>query len=193
MRKTYRRREVKPVLVPFRVNRDIRVPEVRLVDENGANIGVVSTEDALKRAEAAELDLVEVSPLAKPPVAKILDFHQFKYQREKEVQKAKAKQKKQEIKGVRLSLRIGKHDQDFRLNQAIEFLNDGNKLKVELPLRGREHQHTDLAATIVQTFVDQLKKHHDIVVEQPVQKQAGRLSLICYSNGKIAAPEAVKQ
>ncbi len=172
-------------MVPFRVNRDIRVPEVRLVDENGQNVGVVSTLDALQRAEAAELDLVEVSPLAQPPVAKILDFHQFKYQREKEVQKAKAKQKKQELKGVRLSLRIGKHDSDFRLNQAIEFLNDGNKLKVELPLRGREHQHTDLAASIVQSFVEQLKAYHNIVVEQPVQKQAGRLSLICYSTGKV--------
>ncbi len=175
------------------MNRDIRVPELRLVDENGQNVGVVTTEDALRRAEAAELDLVEVSPLAQPPVAKILDFHQFKYEREKEAQKAKAKQKKQELKGVRLSLRIGKHDQDFRLNQAIGFLEDGNKLKIELPLRGRENQHTDLAATIIQTFVEQLRKHFTLVIEQPVQKQAGRLSLICYSTGKVETKEKKKE
>ena len=71
------------------------------------------------------------------------------------------------------------------MNQAIEFLNDGNKLKVELPLRGREHQHTDLAASIVQSFVEQLKAYHTLAIEQPVQKQAGRLSLICYSTGKV--------
>lgn len=186
MRKTYRRREQKTNVIPFRVNRDIRVPEVRLVDEKGGNVGVVTTEEAMRRAEAAELDLVEVSPLAQPPVAKILDFHQFKYQREKEMQKAKAKQKKQELKGVRLSLRIGKHDQDFRLNQAIQFLDDGNKLKVELPLRGREHQHTDIAEEIIKSFVEQLKTRHQLVVEQAIQKQAGRLSLICYSAGKVS-------
>lgn len=171
------------------MNRDIRVPEVRLVGENGENIGVVPTEDALRRAEAAELDLVEVSPLAKPPVCKLLDFNQFKYQRDKEVQKAKAKQKKQEIKGVRLSLRIGKHDQEFRLNQAIGFLDDGHKLKVELPLRGRENQHVDLAREVMESFVAQLRERYQITIEQPIQKQAGRLSLICYAAGKVAAEQ----
>ena len=146
---------------------------------------MVSVEDALRRAQLAELDLVEVSPLARPPVAKILNFHHFKYQREKEAQRQKARQKKQELKGVRLSLRIGKHDQEVRLEQAIGFLDDGDKLKVELPLRGRENQHADLAAQVIQSFVDDLKKQFTIVIEQPIQKQGGRLSLVCTTSGRI--------
>lgn len=185
MRKIFRRRPDKPIITPFRINRDIRVSEVRLIDERGENIGVVSVEDALRRAQLAELDLVEVSPLARPPVAKILNFHHFKYQREKEAQRQKARQKKQELKGVRLSLRIGKHDQEVRLEQAIGFLDDGDKLKVELPLRGRENQHADLAAQVIQTFVDDLKKQFTIVIEQPIQKQGGRLSLVCTTSGRI--------
>lgn len=167
------------------MNRDIRVPEVRLVDENGENVGVVTTEDALQRAIAADLDLVEVSPLARPPVAKILSFHTFKYQKEKEVQRQKAKQKKQELKGVRLSLRIGTHDREVRLEQAIRFLDEGNKLKVELPLRGRENQHTDLATQLMQGFVDDLKKSFQITLEQPIQKLGNRLSVICAPNGRV--------
>jgi len=185
LRKIFRRRPDKPIITPFRINRDIRVSEVRLIDERGENIGVVSVEDALRRAQLAELDLVEVSPLARPPVAKILNFHHFKYQREKEAQRQKARQKKQELKGVRLSLRIGKHDQEVRLEQAIGFLDDGDKLKVELPLRGRENQHADLAAQVIQTFVDDLKKQFTIVIEQPIQKQGGRLSLVCTTSGRI--------
>jgi translation initiation factor IF-3 len=188
LRKTFRRRVDKPVVVPFKINRDIRSADVRLIDEKGENIGVVSTAEALQRAESLEMDLVEVSPLANPPVAKILNFHAFKYQHEKEVQRQKARQKKQEMKGVRLSLRIGQHDQNVRLDQARRFLADGDKLKVELPLRGRENQHADLAGQVVQTFIDELKKEFTIIIEQPLQKQGGRLSLICTTSGRIPAP-----
>lgn len=185
MRRTYRPRIKPSVSLQFRVNRDIRVPEVRLIDEHGANVGVVSVEEALRRAEAVELDLVEVFPAANPPVAKIINFSQFKYQRDKEVQKQKSKQKKQEIKGVRLSLRISQHDQDMRVEQAIRFFEQGHKLKVELPLRGREHQHTDLAAGVVDAFLAKLRQRFTLTIEQPLQKQGGRLSLICFSSGKV--------
>jgi len=179
LRKTFRSHFQKPVVQQFRVNREIRVPEVRLIDENGVNVGVVPVEEAIRRAEEAELDLVEVYPLAVPPVAKILNFHQLKYKQGKEIQKQKARQKKQEIKGIRLSLRISQHDQEMRLDQAVRFFKEGNKLKVELPLRGRENQHQDLARSVMESFIEQLKARHPLAIEQPLQKQGGRLSLIC--------------
>lgn len=184
MRRTYRRAVVKPTGPQYKMNSQITAPKVRLIDENGKMVGEVSLADALKQAQSAELDLVEISPKAEPPVAKILDFHQFKYQKEKEIQKAKAKQKKQEIKGIRLSFRIGEHDKEFRLNQAAKFLDDGHKLKLELQLRGREHSRKDLAAQVIEQFVDALSERYNITVEQPVQKQGGKLSLICFSAGK---------
>lgn len=187
MRKTYRPRYRKPDIALYRVNQAIVAPEVRLVDENGANVGVVSLEDALQRAEAAEQDLVEVSPLATPPVAKILNYHQLKYRQDKESQKQKANQKRQETKGIRLSLRISQHDQDMRLDQAKSFLDEGHKLKVELILRGRENEHKALAAALIETFVQRLRQQYRIAVEQPVQKQGGRLSLICFSSGQVGA------
>ena len=179
MRKTFRPYFRPPTVPQFRVNREIRVPEVRLIDENGINAGIVPIEDALKRAEEAGLDLVEVYPSASPPVAKILNFHQLKYKQGKEIQKQKARQKKQEIKGIRLSLRISQHDQDMRLEQAVKFLKEGNKLRIELPLRGRENQHQDIARSIMESFIEQLKTRHSLSIEQPSQRQGGKLSLIC--------------
>ena len=190
MRKTFRSHFQKPVVQQFRVNREIRVPEVRLIDENGVNVGVVPVEEAIRRAEEAELDLVEVYPLAVPPVAKILNFHQLKYKQGKEIQKQKARQKKQEIKGIRLSLRISQHDQEMRLDQAVRFFKEGNKLKVELPLRGRENQHQDLARSVMESFIEQLKARHPLAIEQPLQKQGGRLSLICVPGSKAVKLEA---
>lgn len=184
MRRTYRRREVKPVGVQFRVNTQIVAPELRLIDENAELVGIVSLAEALNRSRLAELDLVEVSPMATPPVAKILDYHQFKYQKDKEVQKSKAKQKKQEIKGIRLSLRIGDHDKGVRLNQATKFLDDGHKLKIELQLRGRENRHKDMAEAVITGFVEDLRKQYDITVEQPVQKMGNKMSLVCFSSQK---------
>jgi translation initiation factor IF-3 len=185
LRKTYRPRFRKPVGPQYRVNRAIVAPEVRLVDEQGVNVGVVPLEEALRLAEAAELDLVEVSPLAAPPVAKILDFSQFKYKQDKEIQKQKVRQRKQEVKGVRLSLRIGQHDQRMRLDQASRFFDEGHKLKIELPLRGRENQHQDLARSVVESFLDALRVRYQVAVEQPLERQGGRLSVICYSTGKV--------
>ncbi|MFA7286667.1 MAG: translation initiation factor IF-3 [Patescibacteria group bacterium] len=192
MRRTYRRRVILPVGPAYKVNREITAPEVRLVDEKGQNVGVVATAEARAMAEKAGYDLVEVSPTAKPPVAKILDFSQFKYQRDKETQKAKQKQKKQETKGIRLSTRIGTHDLELRLNQASKFLDDGSKLKIELLLRGREHQHRELAEATINQFIDGLKKRYTITIEQPVLKVGARMSLICFSSGKVAAPQPAK-
>lgn len=185
LRRTYRRRVIVPIGPVYKANKDITSSHLRLIDEKGENVGVVTTVEAKAMAERVGYDLVEVSPNADPPVAKILDFSQFKYQRDKESQKAKQKQKKQETKGVRLSTRIGAHDLELRLNQATKFLDEGHKLKIELLLRGREHQHRELAEATINEFIAGLKERYTITIEQPVQKVGGRMSLICAGNGKV--------
>lgn len=176
MRRSRHRRPPPPPPPTFRANERIRVPQVRLIDATGTMIGVVDTPAALRAAEEAGLDLVEVSPKAEPPVCRILDYGSFKYQIEKEDRARKAKQKATELKGVRLSLRIGKHDMTIRLTQAREFLADNQKVKIELPLRGREKAHGDQARVVLNEFVAELGD--SVKVEQPTSWQAGRLSII---------------
>lgn len=162
----------------YRVNQYIRIDKVRLIDENGQNIGVVDTAQALAMSQEKGLDLVEVFPLAKPPVAKIIDYSKMKYQEEKERRKGRVKQKKVEVKGIRLSLRIGKHDQEVRINQAQKFLADGNKVKIEMILRGRERGRMDLAKKNINEFIDTLNKAQPVKVEQSLSAQGGKLSVL---------------
>ena len=135
---------VKPTII-FRSNAQIRVPEVSLINEEGENIGTIETAKALQMAEEAGMDLVEVNPKANPPVVKIMDFGQFKYERENKAHKQKLQQKKVETKNIRLSVRISEHDFEFRLDQAAKFLAKDNKLKIEIMMRGREKQYPQKA------------------------------------------------
>lgn len=176
MRKSHKRRPDKPLVIEFRANQRIRSAEVRLIDENGQMVGTVSIGDALRRAEDVGLDLVEVSPKAVPPVCKIMNFGSFKYQKEKEAKAQKQKQKIGELKGIRLSLRIGDHDKEIRLAQAKEFLAEQNKVRVELTLKGRERQHIEQARQIMNEFVKNLGD--SAKVEQPFTRQAGKLSIV---------------
>lgn len=162
----------------YRINQYIRVPEVRLIDENGQNVGIVETQKAIALAQEGGLDLVEVSPLAQPPVAKIIDFSKMKYKEEKERRKEKAKQKKIEVKGIRLSLRISEHDKEIRLNQAKKFLDQENKIRIGLILKGREKQHLSLAKEIVNKFIDSLNQLIPIMIEHPLNIQGGKLSVL---------------
>lgn len=179
MRRIYRRAKPKPEK-RFRVNDQIRIPEVFLIDENGQNIGNIPTQKALAMARELELDLVEVNPKIRPSVAKIMDFGQFKYEKEKQAQKQKAQQKRTDTKGIRLSIRISKHDFDFRLNQASKFLAQGNKLKIEVTLKGRERQHPAKAREMINKFIENLKQIEglNIHVEQDLTKQGGKFSII---------------
>src|SRR3972149_4506317 len=120
----------------YYANERIRATELRVVDADGGNLGVLPTAKALEIARERGLDLVEVSPKANPPVARIMDFGQFKYQKEKEAKKQRAASKQSEIKGVRLSPRIGDHDFNIRMMQAKSFLEDGNKVQIEIVMRG---------------------------------------------------------
>lgn len=131
------------------MNRDIRVPEVRLVDEDGEMIGVVPTREALARAQEVGLDLVEISPGAEPPVCKILDYGKFKFEQDKRAAEAKKKQKVIELKEIKLRPGIGDHDYEIKLKQAKKFLGEGDKVKFTLRYRGRELSRTELGMQVL--------------------------------------------
>jgi len=179
MRRTWRK--AKPKLEKkFFVNRQIRARDVFLIDENGENVGSMDTRDALLKAEEIGLDLVEVNPAAKPPVAKIMDYGQFKYEKEKRAHKQKVQQKKVDTKGIRLSVRISAHDFGFRIGQAEKFLQKGHKLKIELILKGREKAHPEKAVQTINGFVAKLEENKDLSLtrEQDLTKQGGRFIMI---------------
>lgn len=180
MRRIYRRPQPKEEGKRFRANEQINAREVFLIDEDGNKLGNMSTQEARRMAQEKELDLVEVNPLGNPPVAKIMDYGQFKYEQDKLAQKQKSKQKKIEIKGIRLSPRISEHDLEMRQDQAKKFLSKGDKLKVELILKGREKQHTDRALQLMKDFVAGIETDlgSQIVREQDLTKQDGRFSII---------------
>ncbi|MFA5886856.1 MAG: translation initiation factor IF-3 [Patescibacteria group bacterium] len=164
----------------FRANNQIRVPEVFLIDENNEAIGKLTTIQAIAMAEEAGLDLVEVNPKAEPPVVKIVNLGQLKYEREKQAHKQKMQQKKTETKNIRLSFRISEHDREMRQIQAGKFLSKDNKIKIELILRGRERQYPQKAAEIVRNFAAKLQTNPDfnIEIEQPLTNQGGRFTMI---------------
>jgi len=179
MRRTWRKAKPK-IEKKFRSNAQIRVPVVFLIDENGENVGEMPLREALARAEAVELDLVEVNPKPDVPVCKIMDYGQFKYEQDKKAHKQKVAQKKVDTKGVRLSVRISQHDYDMRVAQGLKFLQKGHKLKIELILKGRERQHMAKAAEIIRTFVADLSKAEgmNIISEQDLTKQGARFIMV---------------
>lgn len=179
MRRTWKR--AKPKLEKrFKTNDLIRVPEVSVIDENGENIGIISTAKAKEMALELGMDLVEVNPVAVPPVCKIMNYGQFKYEQEKKAHKQKIQQKKTETKGVRLSVRISEHDFNVRIEQASKFLLKGNKLKIELFLKGREKAHPEKAREIIGTFVQKLQENKEMSItsEQDLTIQGGKFIMI---------------
>jgi translation initiation factor IF-3 len=137
----------------------IRIPQVRVVDEEGAQLGVMPTPRALEMAQERGLDLVEVAPMAAPPVVKFLDFGQYKYDLTKREKEAKRKQRSVTFKEVRLSPKIGIGDFDTKVHRAIEFLEDGDRIKVTVRFRGRELTHPELGRNLLARFVDRVKEH----------------------------------
>jgi len=137
----------------------------------------MDTKVAIAKAQEKGLDLVEVSPNTEPPVCKFTDFGQFQYSKSKK--QKEQKKKKIEIKGIRLSLKIGKHDVDFRVKQAEKFLKQGDKVKIELNLKGREKAHKDLAQDVIKNFIEAIE--NETITEQVLKAQGGRLSTIIKS------------
>lgn len=164
----------------FYTNEQIRSETVFLIGEEGEQIGEIDTKKAILLAKEMELDLVEVNPRAVPPIAKIMDYGQFKYESEKKAHKQKMQQKKVDTKEIRLSVRISKHDFDFRLNQAKKFIEKGDKLKIDLILKGREKAHPEKAVETIKSFVAELDAVDSFTLfrEQDLTKQGGRFNII---------------
>ncbi len=160
----------------LRVNKQIRVPTVRLIDENDEQLGIKSIEDALGLAEAHGFDLVEVAPKANPPVCKILDYGKYLYRLNKQEQKQKRMQKQGEMKGIRITFRIDQHDLETKINRAKEFLGDRSSVKVTLAFRGREAAHADLGKSKLNQFVEALK---DVAqIEEAPKMQGNQMIMV---------------
>ncbi len=133
----------------MRVNEQIRVREIRLIDDGGEQKGIIPTAEALRMAKERDLDLVEVSPNANPPVCKILDFGKYKFEQEKKIRDSKKNQKVQKLKEIRMQPKIGAGDLDTKAKHVQEFLNEGDKVKVTIRFRGRELAHTELGYDVL--------------------------------------------
>jgi translation initiation factor IF-3 len=151
-----------------------------VVDENGNNLGEMSNWEALELAKSHGLDLVEVSPKVRPPVCRIMDFGKYQYQKTKEEKSAKTKQKKVDMKGVRIGIRTDEHDLNFKKNQAEKFLSKGNKVKIEIMLRGREKAHQDLARNSLSEFMGRIKVPYRI--EEEIKRFPGGFNTVITPN-----------
>ena len=139
-----------------RINEDIRVREVHLIDKDGENLGNVAISEALAKAQEAGLDLVEISPNATPPVVKILDFGKYKYQEQKKQAEARKKQKVVEVKEVKFRPMIDDHDYDVKMRSMHRFFEEGDKVKVTLRFRGREMAHQELGVQLLNKVKDEV-------------------------------------
>ena len=162
------------------VNEQIRDKEVRLIGANGEQLGIVSAREAQKLAREAEMDLVKVAPMAKPPVCKIIDYGKFRYEQARKEKEEKKKQKIIEIKEVRLSPNIDSNDLNTKISAARKFIQKGNKVKVTLRFRGREMSHMNNSRHILEDFAGQLS---DIAVVDKPSKVEGR-SLVMFLSEK---------
>ena len=143
------RRPQAPPLNGPRFNEFISVPKVRVIDENGENIGVLLTAEAIEQAAEVGLDLVEVSPNADPPVCKFLDVGKFKYEAQKKANLARKSQKTQEIKEIKMRPNIDDHDYDTKMKKVFSFIEEGDKVKITLRFRGREMAHQSLGLKVL--------------------------------------------
>ena len=162
------------------INEQIRDREVRLIGENGEQLGIMSAKDAYKLAREAELDLVKIAPTAKPPVCKIIDYGKYRYELARKEKEAKKKQKVIKVKEVRLSPNIDENDLNTKMNNARKFLEKGNKVKVTLRFRGREMAHMSKTKYILDDFAEKLS---DIAAVDKPAKVEGR-SIVLFLSAK---------
>lgn len=181
IRKIYKRNStIKPVKRvqtnrAHRLNDEIRVKEVRLTDQDGEQVGIVSIQDALARAEAAELDLVEISPNAEPPVCRIMNYGKFIYEKEKAAKEQKKKQKIVQVKEIKFRPGTDEGDYQVKLRSLIRFLEDGDKAKITVRFRGREMAHQEIG----------------IEVLERVKKDLAEISVVESAPGKLEGRQAV--
>ncbi|HSR55682.1 MAG TPA: translation initiation factor IF-3 [Alphaproteobacteria bacterium] len=154
-----------------RVNEDILADSVRVVDEEGEMLGVMTVEDAMKKADAAALDLVEISPNSDPPVCKILDYGKYKYQAQKKASEARKKQKTIDVKEIKMRPSIERHDYDVKMRAINKFLDEGDKVKVTIRFRGREFLHQELGMQMLERVRDEIEEKAKV---EAVPKMEGR-------------------
>ena len=142
----------------IRINRNINVPQVRLIDQNGVMVGIRATYEAAAMARNAGLDLVEIAPTDKPPGCKIMDFSKFLYEKDKQERENRKKQKSGGLKEIRLNPRIGENDLQTKIRQMEKFLQERNKVRVTVVFRGRENQHKELGEDILNRICESLKE-----------------------------------
>jgi translation initiation factor IF-3 len=149
---------------------------VRVIDAEGKMLGVMAIAEALNLAKAQGLDLIEIGSKASPPVVKILSYDKYRYQQDKAIQQQRKKQKKIEVKGIRLSIRIGSHDLAFKASQAEKFLQKASKVKIEMILRGRERANLGFAFEIIKKFLAAVPVPY--IVEQEAKKLGNTITVV---------------
>ena len=167
----------------LRINEHIRVREVRLIDDEGGQNGIVSTREALELAKERNLNLVEVSPNANPPVCKILDFGKYRYEQEKRLRDSRKNQKALKIKEIRMQPKIGSGDLDTKAKHVQEFLDEGDKVKVTIRFRGRELAHTELGYDVLKEVENRLKEG-SYTIEKPAAMEGRFMSMTLNSKAK---------
>jgi translation initiation factor IF-3 len=159
-----------------RLNGDIAVPQVRLIDKDGEQVGIVQIEEALKAADDVKLDLVEIVPNAEPPVCRIMDYGKFVFEAKKQKQAAKKKQKQVQVKEIKFRPGTGIGDYQVKLRNLIRFLNDGDKTKVTMRFRGREHAHRELGLELLKRVEADLAEYGE--VEQQPQMEGRQMVMV---------------
>jgi translation initiation factor IF-3 len=182
--------DVIPVKREVRVNHRIRVPTVRLIDSEGRQLGIMDTKDALAKAEGEGLDLVEVSPDAKPPVCRVMDFGKYKYEQAKRDRKAKKRQHVVQLKEVKLRPKIEEHDYNFKMNNARKFLEQRNKVRFTVIFRGRELSHPELGMKLLHEMAERLD---DIGQVEAPPRFEGRLIIMVVAPKTQKPPKSSKQ
>jgi translation initiation factor IF-3 len=166
----------------LRINEMIRIPQVRVVDEEGSQLGVMPTAEALRLAQERGYDLVEVAPMAAPPVTRLLDYGQFKYEQARREKEARRHQRSVDFKEIRLKPKIGRGDFDTKVRRAIQFLEDGDRVKVTCQFRGREVSHAYLGRDLLVRFAEQIGEHG--VLERQPLLEGKSMSIIVTSTHK---------
>ncbi len=163
------------------INERIRFPKIRAIDKDGGQLGILTPQEALRIAEEQELDLVLVSDKADPPVCRIMDYGKYKFEQEKKAREARKKQHTADVKEVKMRYKIEDHDYQVRVNQAVRFLKDGDKVKATITFRGREIQHSDLAEDLLKRMATDLEQVAEV---QQAPKREGRNMMMLLSPKK---------
>lgn len=180
----------RPTVDKTRINEQIRVPQVRVIDDAGEQLGIMKPEEALRIAEGKGLDLVEVAPNAKPPVCRMIDYGKYRYQQSKRLKEAKKNQHVVTVKEIKYRPKISDHDFDFKTNHVKEFLDDGNKVKLTIMFRGREMAHPEFGKDLLQRVLDAVRDHAADIPDLSRTRLEGRNMSVVISPSKSATKTA---